>query len=271
MGYMKSYMKSKGEGVGRRLSYFQKKSVADAEYAIKHMGEGSVYCFFLSNNLLAWLIVLVTSGVQVMLLEPFITAAEIELREAVDLVYTWECSRSNSECQDTSNAGPFGWVLFGVLMAIFLSKDVICGLKLIILSGKRRQSHSQRARFFLGGVLLCCINIYTIHASAIYNKATATSDTELIFNSGLILFITEIDEKVFELIDSNNPRWIDNLKEECNQEKDIDYGKEGEEEKEEEEEKVEEEEEQEEEKDEKEDKEERRERRNTRRSRSRRT
>merc|ERR1712194_900307 len=94
--------------------------------------------------------------------------------------------------------------------------------------------------------------------SAIYNKATATSDTERIFNSGLILFITEIDEKVFELIDSNNPRWIDNLKEECIQEKDIDYGKEGEEEKEEEEEKVEEGEEQEEERDEKADKEERR-------------
>ena len=65
--YMKSYMKSKGEGVGRRLSYFQKKSIADSEYAIKYMGEGSVYCFFLRNNLVGWLIVLVTSGVQVML------------------------------------------------------------------------------------------------------------------------------------------------------------------------------------------------------------
>merc|ERR1712194_454404 len=162
-----------------------------------------------------------------------------------------------------------------------LSKDVICGLKLIILSGKRRQSHSQRARFFLGGVLLCCINIYTIYASAIYNKATATSDTELIFNSVIVLFITEIDEKIFELIDSNNPRWIDNIKEKCNQVKEIDYGQEGEEEKEEEEEKVEEEEEQEEEKVEEEEEqeeekdkktdEERRGRRNTRRSRSRRT
>jgi len=110
---------------------------------------------------------------------------------------------------------------------------------------------------------------YTIYASAIYNKATATSDTELIFNSVIVLFITEIDEKIFELIDSNNPRWIDKVIEKRNQEKETEYGQEEEEEK--EEEKVEEEEEKEEEKDEETDKEKRRRRRNTRRSRSRRT
>ena len=65
-----SYMKSRGEGVARRLSYFHKKSIADAEYAIKCMGEGSVYSFFLSNNVLAWLIGLGTCGVQVMLVSP---------------------------------------------------------------------------------------------------------------------------------------------------------------------------------------------------------
>merc|ERR1712085_49904 len=81
----------------------------------------------------------------------------------------------------------------------------------------------QRARFFVGGLLLCFINIYTLYASTIYNRATATSNTELITNSVIVLFITEIDEKLFELIDSNYPLWIDKVKEDSNQEIDIEY------------------------------------------------
>ena len=86
--------------------------------------------------------------------------AEIDLREETDLVYTWECTRSNEGfCEDTNDRTPGGWFLFGILMFTFLSKDVICGLKLVTVSGKRRQSYNQRARFFVGGLLLCCINI----------------------------------------------------------------------------------------------------------------
>ena len=45
------------------------------QYAIKSMGEGSVYSFFLHDNKLAWSVALVTVALQFWMLHPFIIAA----------------------------------------------------------------------------------------------------------------------------------------------------------------------------------------------------
>merc|ERR1719293_508889 len=87
-------------------------------------------------------------------------------------------------------------------------KDIVCGVKMIILSGKKRHSPSARTRFFFGGVLLCVITLYILYVSAIYNRAIATSDTAIIYNAVIILFIMEIDEKIFAAIHVINNGWI---------------------------------------------------------------
>jgi len=175
------------------------------------MGKGSVYSFFLGNSKLAWLIALVTSAVQIWMLIPFITAGEFNLSQENDLEYTWKCTRSSDECHNTNSITPQGWAMAIVLVIVFVSKDLICGLKMVRLSGKKRHSHSLRVRFFTGGTILCFITTYIIYASVIYNKTIATSNTELIYNGVIILFINEIDEKIFELIDANYAKWIDNV------------------------------------------------------------
>merc|ERR1712157_131544 len=101
-----------------------------------------------------------------------------------------------------------GWTIFGILMAVFLLKDLIGGLKLVILSGKNWHTYTKRLRFLFGGIMICCITMYIIYVSAIYNKAIATTDTEAIYNSVIILFIMEIDSRVFQLIKAYNEGWI---------------------------------------------------------------
>merc|ERR1712161_76138 len=79
------------------------------------------------------------------------------------------------------------------------------------LSGKRRHSHGLRLRLFSGGVILWGISMYTVFASAIYIKATATSDTELVTDAAIIIFIMEFDEQLFELIQAHASRWVDGV------------------------------------------------------------
>jgi len=56
-------------------------------------------------------------------------------------------------------------------MGCHMSKDAINGLKLIILSAKKRHSQHTRMRHFTAGMILVSITLFVI-----YNKATATGE-----------------------------------------------------------------------------------------------
>ena len=85
---------------------------------------------------------------------------------------------------------------------------VIQGSKLIWLSGKSRDSRTKSLRFFFCGVVLAVASIFTLYASIIYNNAIATTNTDLIANAVIILFITDLDEMVLSILASTNPCWF---------------------------------------------------------------
>merc|ERR1711957_636961 len=180
----------------------------DAKYALKHLGEESVYSFLIADSVVGWLIAVGTVAAQVLMLTPYIEAAEFDLSQTVDVEYTHKCNPSENECVNTNSVTPRGWLIFTILMVVFLLKDLICGLKMVKLSGKRRHNNSLRARLFSGGFILCGTTMYVIYASAIYILATATSDTELVTDSVVILIATEIDEKLFELLEAHCSSWM---------------------------------------------------------------
>eukprot|EP00581_Thalassiosira_minuscula_P030696 CAMPEP_0183787800 /NCGR_PEP_ID=MMETSP0739-20130205/67730_1 /TAXON_ID=385413 /ORGANISM="Thalassiosira miniscula, Strain CCMP1093" /LENGTH=164 /DNA_ID=CAMNT_0026031893 /DNA_START=439 /DNA_END=933 /DNA_ORIENTATION=+ len=69
-------------------------------------------------------------------------------------------------------------------------------------------------------------------ASVIYNRTVTTSNTELIINSVVILFITDTDEKLFGVLMAMNPLWVDNMSRQINEkcddnDNDVDIGMEG--------------------------------------------
>jgi len=148
----------------------------DKKYALSTLGDGSVYQFFLGTSITGWIIVLLTLATQVGMLFVFVEGAEVDLADDnVDLIYSWKCSRDQDDCRDTSDLTWRGWTVFGVLMATHLLKDLINGIKMIVLSAKERHETNTRARYFVGGTLMATVTSFTLYVSTIYNAAIATS------------------------------------------------------------------------------------------------
>merc|ERR1711957_281746 len=182
----------------------------DSKYALEVIGDDSVYQFFLGTSWLAWFIATATMTSQLWMNFLFVEASEVDLSaDRSDLAYTWKCPRDNYECNNTADLTYQGWVAFAILMATHVLKDIINGMKLVVLSGKRRNDTQTRLRFFIGGTLLAALSLFTFYTSVIYNTAIATSDTDIIMNSVVILFICDIDELFFDILLAINPDWVE--------------------------------------------------------------
>jgi len=178
--------------------------------ALELIGDDSVYQFILGNSILGWFACLSTYAAQMWMLLLFVEAAEIDLDEDVaDLVYTWACPRDNAECRDTGDLTYKGWIAFGILMASHTLLDIIHGARLVALSGKTECSIWDRVRFFFGGTLVFILSVFTLYASVIYNMAIATSNTEIVMNSVVILFICDVDELNFDILVTINENWAE--------------------------------------------------------------
>jgi len=62
-------------------------------------------------------------------------------------------------------------------------------------------------RHFFGGMGLCLITLLALYVSTVYNKAIATSNTEIIVNSVIVLFVMEFDEWNFSIMGAINEKW----------------------------------------------------------------
>jgi len=184
----------------------------DVRYALETLGEGSVYQFFLGVSIFGWIIALATLAAQLGMLFVFVKGAVIDLSDDnVDLIYSWKCNRDKMDCRNTSDLDWQGWTVFAVLMATHLLKDIINGTKMVILSAKERHDLATRTRYFIGGTLVTTVTAFTLYVSTIYNVAIATSNTEVIANSVIILFIMDIDELLYDIFYVINTGWVKNM------------------------------------------------------------
>lgn len=184
----------------------------DKKYALDTIGCDSVYRFFLSNSWPGWGFALGTMAAQIGILYIFVEGAEFDLSNDIsDLVYTWQCPRDGDSCRDTSDVSWRGWVCFGILMGAHVLKDVINGSKMIVLSAKKRHSLNSRMRFFFGGTFLIATSVFALFVTTVYNIAIATSNTALIENSVIVLFITDLDEMFHRVLMAIDPRWVARL------------------------------------------------------------
>merc|ERR1711935_1111022 len=88
------------------------------------------------------------------------------------------------------------------LLSFYSVTTVIKGSKLIMLSGKTRQfgAKEKRGRAFFGGMILNITSLFVLYASTIYNNAIATTDTDLIANAVIILFVADLDEMMLSIL-----------------------------------------------------------------------
>mmetsp|Transcript_12901 Transcript_12901/g.25990 ORF Transcript_12901/g.25990 Transcript_12901/m.25990 type:complete len:318 (+) Transcript_12901:494-1447(+) len=109
--------------------------------------------------------------------------------------------------KNTADLDDAGWFIFFMLMTAFLAKDMINGSKLLYYSSKSRHLLGPRIRYFIGGICLCSITLFALYVSTVYNRAIATSNTDIIVNSVVVLFIMEIDEYIFAALKASNEKW----------------------------------------------------------------
>jgi len=103
-------------------------------------------------------------------------------------------------------------------MIFHLLKDWINGSKLIILATREGHVTHRRVRYFVGGLVLNLVTVFTLFVTVIYNFAIATSDTELLINAVIILFIDSMDEYLFAILTSINNDWVQGIVKRCGRE-----------------------------------------------------
>jgi len=164
----------------------------------------SVYRFFLGKSWLGRIIALATMGAQISLLFIFVEGVEIDLSsDNVSLVYDWKCHRDQMDCTETADKTWEGWGAFVILMIAYLLKDLINGMKLIVLSQTIREDYRDKVRFFVGGVLLTAVTSFTLFVSSIYNYAIATSEFMSLVSKFVSSFLHHVQNSfiVFMLLD----------------------------------------------------------------------
>jgi hypothetical protein len=65
-------------------------------------------------------------------------------------------------------------------------------------------------RLLLSGVALVVITSFAAWTSFVYNSATATADTELVYTAVIVLFVNELDEVFYALLTAVAPLWLKN-------------------------------------------------------------
>jgi hypothetical protein len=85
----------------------------------------------------------------------------------------WKCPRNSLECINESDLDWIGWLVFAILTVAHTAGDIINGLKLLLLCGKRRHDNGTRARFFIAGLCLTFVSTFTVYTSTVYNSAIA--------------------------------------------------------------------------------------------------
>ena len=169
------------------------------------IGGDSIYVFFLARNLPAWLIAFSCTAIQVNILLLYLRSVDIQEKSS-DWEYTKLCPSYDLSCSDEKATTNGGYFLFFVTMAAWTSEDAISFIKLFVSAVKLKSIDC-----FLASTVLICLTVLCIYTSIVYNNAVATTDTELIMNAVVLLFVSELDERFYEIVRAIKPKWLQDM------------------------------------------------------------
>ena len=182
----------------RRQGYLA--SFSDNSHFPSLYNADSIYCMIYSNNIWAWLMYAATVIIQAMLFYLFLVRSNFGDDET-DWQFTMRCSEHDG-CEDEKSSSPFGWTMLFIVIISFLGNDIVKSILQLWIS-----IETLNLRIALSGAVLCFLTALAIFTSVIYNKALADSDTELIMNAVVLLFVNEIDESILNICLSFAPYW----------------------------------------------------------------
>ena len=178
------------------------------------LGVDSVYFLLLGEKWIGWMIAFVIVLAQLTTFYVFFRESYLDFENDNYLdnawLYTWECTRDQPLCGKEIGERPLGWAVFGVLMAMHLSPDLVAGIKLIWVA-PRMGCLSKILRCFAGGVILVITVLFALGVSLLFNFASAASNTDLIINAVILLFVNDFDELCFNVLHRISPNFLQTL------------------------------------------------------------
>lgn len=160
----------------------------------KNFQPDSVYRFFLTSNCLALFFASFAALCNIIFLCIFMQYSDTNNGEN-ELAYEHICPSNSLECNKISSISKFGHFAFVLVVLIFTLPDFIDGILLFYESvtvGCKR------------GIFASTIVIYATSFSVVvqilYNNAISIRNVDLIYNAVIVLFLNDLDEKIFDAI-----------------------------------------------------------------------
>ena len=180
----------------------ERKVVLVKRDAITMIDQDSTYCLLFSNSYVAWAIYFVVFFLQGCFYYMFLLASSFT-SDSSDWQFTFQCPATSSSCENYSDVNEFGWTMFFVVTLLTLSVDYVNSSLLILKSVAFRN-----LRMFVGGFLHMGMTVLALFCSFYYNLALATTNTELIVNAVILLFINDLDEQLMNAMQASVPGWV---------------------------------------------------------------
>jgi len=124
----------------------------------------------------------------------------------MELAYEHICPSNSLECSKISSISKFGHFAFVLVVLIFLLPDFIEGLLLFYESvtvGNKRG--------IFASTIVMYVTCFSFVVQILYNNAIGIRNVDLLHNAVVVLYLCDLDEKIFDAINRFNPNWIEKL------------------------------------------------------------
>jgi hypothetical protein len=165
--------------------------------------ERSVYRFFLTKDLSATVVAICTLMFHFTVLANFLYGADYRNNDA-ESAYKHVCPITSLDCNNASQLSVMGLFIFVALLLVFLAPDFASGAMLVYDSIKGNDVAG-----IVAGSSVLFITAYSFIVSYIFNTAIGVSNIEIMFNAAILLFLNDVDEKLYSLIKIICPKWVD--------------------------------------------------------------
>jgi len=183
------------------LMYIFRSYIPDSRNPEDLVDEDSTYCLIFSDSKVAWLLHTLTLCMQGCIYFPFLLASSFSHKSS-DWQFTIRCPSSNVNCNDESTVSALGWVVFYLISIPTLGVDFVRSILQI-----QKAASLPDLWLFCSGSLHLGITILALIASIYYNLALATTNTVLILNAVMLLFINDLDEQIMNCLGALVPKW----------------------------------------------------------------
>ena len=168
----------------------------------------SVYQFAMSSDKRAQAIFTFTGIMQFLLYFSYLGPSELK-SEDTDFQFSFICPNNDNDCINMNSVTSAGWILFVFVTFTYIGSDFVQGYYEI-----SNAVYDKDIRLLLSGFMILFISTLAFFTSVVYNIALAESNTDLIMNAVILLFINDVDEKVALMMESIAPEWTFSINEE---------------------------------------------------------